>query len=61
MYQKWKANQPPKEWEHIGTVRQLYIYPLKSGKRIPMKTVECTKYGSRQTPTTNRVYQLRDR
>lgn len=60
-YQKWKKNQPPTTWEEVGKVTQLYIYPLKSGKRMPLEQVECTKYGPRQTSTSNHVYQLRDR
>lgn len=61
LFQKWKRNQVPKQWEEVGIVTQLYIYPLKSGKRIPLQQAECTKFGPRQTPTANHVYQLRDR
>lgn len=61
LYQKWKKDQPPKQWEEVGKVTQLFIYPLKSGRRIPLKEVECTEFGSRQTETSNHVYRLRDR
>lgn len=61
LYQKWKINRPPNEWELVGKVTQLYIYPLKSGKRIPLKTAECTKFGLKQPATPNNVYRLRDR
>lgn len=60
LYRKRKST-PPAQWEEVGTVTELYMYPLKSGKRIPVKRAECTKRGLRQTAEDGKIYQLRDR
>lgn len=60
-YQKRKRSQPPAKWEKVGEVTELYIYPLKSGRRVPLMEAECTKYGLKQTAKDERVYQMRDR
>lgn len=52
---------PPKNWEAVGNITELFIYPLKSGRRIPATRVECTQYGFKQTTDDEKVYQLRDR
>lgn len=59
-YQRRK-NKPPSNWESVGKVTELCLYPLKSGKRKPLRAAECTKYGIKQRKEDERVYQMRDR
>lgn len=62
-YQRYKRskNQPPTQWEPVGNVTELGIYPLKSGKRIPVRRAQVTKYGLKQTIQDETAYQMRDR
>lgn len=62
LYQtKRKSKKPPEKWEAVGEVTELYIYPLKSGRRVAVKKAECTQAGFKQTAEDEKVYQLRDR
>lgn len=60
-YQRKRKTALPSTWEPVGEVRDLCLYPLKSGRRKHLKTAECTKYGLQQTREDGKVYQLRDR
>ncbi|KAK4887763.1 hypothetical protein RN001_004034 [Aquatica leii] len=44
-YKKLRQNRIPKEWEPVGTVSELYMYPLKSGRRLEITNAKCTEYG----------------
>lgn len=61
LYQRKRKWKPPQQWEAVGKVTDLYIYPLKSGRRIVVKKAECTQVGFKQTADDEKVYQLRDR
>lgn len=60
-YQRRRRLNPPEKWEQVGKVTELYIYPLKSGRRIPVKTADCAKYSFKLAKADNKLYQLRDR
>lgn len=59
-YQKRRKQRPPTSWEPVGVVKNLYIYPFKSGKSIELQTVLCTEYGVK-TPEGPNLHQFRDR
>lgn len=56
-----KSKKPPEKWEAVGEVTELYIYPLKSGRRVAANKAECTQAGFKQSKEDEKVYQLRDR
>lgn len=59
-YQKKRKISVPTKWEPVGKVKNLFIYPLKSGHRIELKTAICTEYGIKM-PKSGSSYQFRDR
>lgn len=61
LYQRRKKEKIPEEWEPVGTVTQLALFPLKSGGKKPVKVLECTKVGPKQTEEDGKEYQMRDR
>lgn len=60
-FQKKKKEIIPWKWEEVGSLSQLYIYPLKSGHRMEVSRAECTEVGLKQTEVDEKVLQLRDR
>lgn len=56
-----KSKKPPEKWEAVGKVTELYIYPLKSGRRIAVNKAECIQTGFKQTKEDEKAYQMRDR
>lgn len=62
LYQtKRKSKKPPEKWEAVGKVTELYIYPLKSGRRLAVNDVECMQAGFKQTKVDEETYRIRDR
>ncbi|KAF5274880.1 hypothetical protein FQA39_LY07062 [Lamprigera yunnana] len=59
-YQKRKLFRIPSEWDPVGAVTRLYIYPLKSGHEIELESALCTEYGVMQ-PQLGNLHQFRDR
>lgn len=59
LYRKRKRNPMPTEWKSVGKVKGLYMYPLKSGRRIELETADCTEYGIYMK--TENGYPLKDR
>ncbi|KAK4887736.1 hypothetical protein RN001_004007 [Aquatica leii] len=59
-YQRRKKNRLPTEWNPVGIVTRLYIYPLKSGHEIELETAVCTELGVMIPPFGN-LHQFRDR
>lgn len=59
LYQYKKKLKLLEPWEPVGRVGKLYVYPLKSGKKIEVQEAECTEVGLRVTDC--RGYKLRDR
>lgn len=59
-YQRKRKHAVPTVWEHVGKVKSLFIYPLKSGHRIELQTAICTEYGV-QIPKSGSSYQFYDR
>lgn len=60
VYQRRKKLKPPTTWEPVGVVKNLYIYPFKSGTPIELQTVLCTAFGVK-TPDVPNLHQFRDR
>lgn len=62
LYTKRKSkNAPPKKWELVANIKQLYLYPLKSGKGQEIKKADCTVFGIKMSKEEDNVMQLRDR
>ncbi|KAF2899112.1 hypothetical protein ILUMI_07066 [Ignelater luminosus] len=59
LYRKSKRNSIPTEWKAVGKVKGLYMYPLKSGRRVELKTAHCTGYGIQLKAENG--YPLKDR
>ncbi|KAF5274889.1 hypothetical protein FQA39_LY07071 [Lamprigera yunnana] len=59
-YQRRKQYRVPTEWIPVGSVKKLYIYPLKSGHNIELESAICTKRGV-MMPQLKNLHQLRDR
>lgn len=51
----------PWQWEEVGKLTKLNLYPLKSGHRIELNQAEATEFGLRQTKEDEDIFQLRDR
>lgn len=56
-----KKNRCPTQWKKVGTVKKLFIFPLKSARYIELQTVECTPVGFKLLRDGNNPLQLRDR
>lgn len=62
LYQRRKRYGVPTKWVPIGKVKNLYIYPLKSGRRIELKNAICTEFGLIIPKSEDKnLYQFRDR
>ncbi|KAF5303589.1 hypothetical protein FQR65_LT08190 [Abscondita terminalis] len=44
-YKKITKKRIPTKWEPIGTVSEMFMYPLKSGRRSKISSAKCTNYG----------------
>jgi hypothetical protein len=42
---KWKNTGPPSKWRQIGTLTELWCFPIKSCGVINLKDAECTRLG----------------
>ena len=40
-------NKVPTKWRRVGEVREMTIYPLKSGTGVDLKEAQCTELGLR--------------
>lgn len=47
-------------WQPVGKVEKLYIYPLKSAKKIEVDQAECTQFGLQMVQSPGK-YRFRDR
>lgn len=61
IYKKWTNVKIPTEWERVGSVKKIHLYPLKSGHRIELQKAEVTDVGIKQTKDDEKAFQLRDR
>lgn len=59
LYQYKKKLKLLEPWEPVGRVGKLYVYPLKSGRKIEVQEAECTDVGLKIKDC--RGYKLRDR
>ncbi|GJQ83431.1 hypothetical protein Trydic_g14211 [Trypoxylus dichotomus] len=57
-YYRKKRTNVPTVWTPVGKVKQLFIYPMKSGRRRELKRAKCNEHGA--SLTENNV-ELRDR
>ena len=61
IYKKWKQVKIPSNWERVGSVKKLHLYPLKRGHRVELQRAEVTEVGIKQTQDDEKAFQLRDR
>ncbi|XP_025837383.1 mitochondrial amidoxime-reducing component 1 [Agrilus planipennis] len=59
LYKKQQENKIPTKWKPVAEVKNIYLYPLKSGQAIGMNEADCTPLGLQQTG--NESFKLRDR
>jgi hypothetical protein len=52
-------NKVPTKWRRVGEVREMIIYPLKSGTGVGLKEAHCTELGLREI--TDKTTELLDR
>ena len=57
LWKNKKKDRIPEQWEPVGKVRGLYMYPLKGGRRIELDSAECNTLGLQQL----RNSQMQDR
>lgn len=58
---KIRQEKIPKDWEQVGNVKKLLIYPLKSGKGIEAENLFLTEKGVQETDKKDKSIELRDR
>ncbi|CAH1957265.1 unnamed protein product [Acanthoscelides obtectus] len=51
----------PWTWEEVGSLKEIDLYPLKSGHRIELNRADVTELGLRQAPEDQKGLLLRDR
>ncbi|XP_019869882.2 mitochondrial amidoxime reducing component 2 [Aethina tumida] len=56
-----KKDKVPENWQEVGILEKIYLYPLKSGRRIELEAADCTKVGIRETEKFDKSFRLRDR
>lgn len=61
MYQWFRSKQEkiPTAWKKVGMISEIYIYPLKSGRGVPLGQVEITQRGPKSNSEGTKG--LRDR
>ncbi|KAF5305930.1 hypothetical protein FQR65_LT07541 [Abscondita terminalis] len=59
-YQRWRRNRVPTQWEPVGKVSRIFVYPLKSGHEVELDAAVCTEYGVMVAEKGNK-HQFRDR
>ena len=60
MWQKMSGKKYPTRWKQIGTLGEMYIYPIKSGKYLKLKEALCGSLGLLQI-SDEEYLPLRDR
>ncbi|XP_074025964.1 mitochondrial amidoxime-reducing component 1 [Leptinotarsa decemlineata] len=61
IYRRFKRPKIPKEWRPVAKVKKLYIYPMKSGRRLVVNRAECSKEGLMESEKFDKSFRLRDR
>ncbi|VEN40221.1 unnamed protein product [Callosobruchus maculatus] len=61
IYWKRRNEMIPWAWEEAGTLKEIDLYPLKSGHRIELNKVDVTEVGLKQAPEDQKGLVLRDR
>lgn len=61
LYNKNRKEKVTANWEKAGYVKELCLYPLKSGKAIIADKVFCTEKGLKETTKGTNTIELRDR
>ncbi|XP_066254138.1 mitochondrial amidoxime reducing component 2-like [Euwallacea similis] len=51
----------PSQWQQVGTVKDLFVYPLKSGHSIRSEALFLTDKGVKETNKKDNSIELRDR
>lgn len=58
-YRKWLSNRPPKSWRLVGSIGELYCYPIKSCAPIRItNNIQCTKLGLQNGVLRERVFVI---
>ncbi|CAH2094506.1 unnamed protein product [Euphydryas editha] len=60
IYKEYQKIELPKVWNEVGTLKDLYVYPIKSCAPVILKTVECTTLGLRDGWLRDRVLMVVD-
>ncbi|XP_045502631.1 mitochondrial amidoxime-reducing component 1-like [Colias croceus] len=60
IYNKLQKPKLPEEWRQVGTLKNLYIYPIKSCGAVVINSVECTLLGLRSGWLRDRVLMIVD-
>lgn len=45
IYQEAQKTRLPDQWTQVGTLKDVYVYPVKSCRGVPLEKVECTFIG----------------
>ncbi|XP_050667912.1 mitochondrial amidoxime-reducing component 1 isoform X2 [Leptidea sinapis] len=60
VYNKYKKNKLPEEWTQVGTLKELYVYPIKSCGPVTLDRVECSLMGVKKGWLRDRVLMVVD-
>ncbi|CAB3248947.1 unnamed protein product [Arctia plantaginis] len=62
LYQKNKKNRLPlpEEWVHVGYLKQIYAYPIKSCAPFPLNQAECSSLGLKAGWLRDRILMIID-
>jgi len=61
IFKKIRKQRIPTEWRRIGTLKEVYFYPLKSAKGIKRDQLFCTTKGFTESDKSDKTIELRDR
>ncbi|XP_045453112.1 mitochondrial amidoxime reducing component 2 [Melitaea cinxia] len=60
IYKEYQEAKLPKVWHEVGTLKDLYVYPIKSCGPILLNKVECTTLGLKDGWLRDRVLMVVD-
>ncbi|XP_038206530.1 mitochondrial amidoxime-reducing component 1 [Zerene cesonia] len=60
LYNKLQKPKLPEEWTQVGTLKNIYVYPIKSCGPVILNSVECTLLGLKSGWLRDRVLMVVD-
>ncbi|CAK1583503.1 unnamed protein product [Parnassius mnemosyne] len=60
LYQESRKPKLPNEWKQVGTIKDIYVYPVKSCGPVLLNKTECTTLGPRDGWLRDRVLMVVD-